>query len=114
MIAVFRPSCAARMAATYPPGPAPIIATSKGVCSFKMVSRAVSDRPAGLENVEMLLVQEWIGLDDDVLFCPFLEVVDGNEFSALKNLRYFRIHAHRDFLALDKMRHLLDFLLNVV
>src|SRR5947207_11217043 len=35
MIAVLSPSWPARMAATYPPGPEPMIATSNGGCSFK-------------------------------------------------------------------------------
>ena len=35
------------------------------------------------KDIEVLLVEEWIGLHDDVLPGPFLEVVDRNEFTAL-------------------------------
>src|SRR5437773_5236137 len=36
-----------------------------------------------LKDIEVLLVEEWSGLHDDVLPGPFLEVVDRNEFTAL-------------------------------
>src|SRR3954451_676891 len=42
----FRPSCEARMAATYPPGPAPRTTTSKS-----LTERAYSPRPAGGQRV---------------------------------------------------------------
>src|SRR5689334_7591213 len=62
----------------------------------------------------MLFVRQWVRFDDNVLLRPVLDVVQRNEFSAPQSLRRFRIDAHGDFLAVEHLRHLLDFLLNLI
>src|SRR5436189_6387295 len=66
------------------------------------------------EDVEVLLVKKWIGLHDDVFLGPVLELIDRDVFAALERLRDFGIRAHRDFFAFQEVRHLFDFLLNLV
>src|SRR5438093_9293549 len=85
--AVFKPSWPARIAATYPPGPVPMIATSNGACSFTS---------APLEDIEMFFVQQRVRLHDDVLLRPVFEFIQRDEFPALQNLGNLGVNAHRD------------------
>src|SRR5215470_5719035 len=92
------------MAATYPPGPAPMMTTSNGGCWLTKIS----------ENIEVFFVKQRIRLHDYVLACPLFDLGDRNEFAALENLGDFRIHPDRDFLRFDELCHFPDLLLNFI
>src|SRR5271156_5293142 len=69
---------------------------------------------AALIDVVLLPMQRGIGLDDDALLRPALQLFDQRSLSRFQRLRYFRMDAQRDAARTHLRRHLARFGLNFV